>query len=92
MEPLLAAASLAVFRSRLATRVALVFFRAKSPLLYVFLYYAFPARWTGNAKIRRAYGARSPANQKKTGLGLGVSYPENIMGTWLASILRVMGR
>lgn len=35
---------------------SLVFFRAKSsPSPRLFVYYAFPARWTGNAKIRRGW-------------------------------------
>ena len=36
-------------------------FRPTGPsrLLVYSLYYAFPARWTGNAKIRRVYGART---------------------------------
>jgi len=32
---------------------------APSRLLVYSLYYAFPARWTGNAKIRRVCGART---------------------------------
>jgi len=36
-------------------------FRSASPsrLLVYSLYYAFPVRWTGNAKIRRVCGART---------------------------------
>lgn len=36
-------------------------FRPAGPscLLVYSLYYAFPARWTGNAKIRRVYAART---------------------------------
>lgn len=56
-------------------------FARSPPLLHVFSYYAFPARWTGNAKIRRGWVLREPEEDRvRSGCVLSGKYYGHVAG------------
>lgn len=56
-------------------------FARSPPLLHVFSYYAFPARWTGNAKIRRGWVPREPEEDRvRSGCVLSGKYYGHVAG------------